>query len=157
MVRLKKLLFMLILSYSPCSMLPLFVVGFLWFLFCFGLVLWFVLFRVGLGFFVLSDLASTQEVKDFLRRIEFHQNLGHHENLVELLGCCVDQLPLYMIMEDVSLGDLLTFLWTCRKVSQKRRYSIITLNFLGTYPSISHSPEVIDDSFHLSMHPSISA
>ncbi|NXN53458.1 STYK1 kinase, partial [Rynchops niger] len=63
----------------------------------------------------LQDLTSPQEVKDFLGRIKFHQNLGHHENLVELLGCCVGQLPLYMIMEDVSLGDLLTFLWTCRK------------------------------------------
>ncbi|NXA20766.1 STYK1 kinase, partial [Ibidorhyncha struthersii] len=63
----------------------------------------------------LQDLASPQQVKYFLGRIKFHQNLGHHENLVELLGCCVDQLPLYMIMEDVSLGDLLTFLWTCRK------------------------------------------
>ncbi|NWU98699.1 STYK1 kinase, partial [Upupa epops] len=63
----------------------------------------------------LQDLASPQEVKDFLKRIKFHQNLGHHENLVELVGCCVDQFPLYMIMEDVSLGDLLTFLWTCRK------------------------------------------
>lgn len=52
--------------------------------------------------------------------IKFHQNLGHHENLVKLVGCCVDQPPLYMIMEDVSLGDLLTFLWTCRKVSQKK-------------------------------------
>ncbi|XP_010121474.1 PREDICTED: tyrosine-protein kinase STYK1 [Chlamydotis macqueenii] len=63
----------------------------------------------------LRDLASPQEIKDFLGRIKFHQNLGHHENLVELVGCCVDQFPLYMIMEDVSLGDLLTFLWTCRK------------------------------------------
>ncbi|NXQ87922.1 STYK1 kinase, partial [Nyctibius grandis] len=63
----------------------------------------------------LQDLASPQEVKDFLGRIKFHQNLGQHENLVGLVGCCVDQLPLYMIMEDVSLGDLLTFLWTCRK------------------------------------------
>ncbi|NXM61339.1 STYK1 kinase, partial [Illadopsis cleaveri] len=63
----------------------------------------------------LQDPASPQKVKDFLGRIKFHQNLGHHENLVELVGCCVDQLPLYMIMEDVSLGDLLTFLWTCRK------------------------------------------
>ncbi|NXT90876.1 STYK1 kinase, partial [Anhinga rufa] len=63
----------------------------------------------------LQDLASPQEVKDFLGRIKFHQNLGHHENLVDLVGCCVDQLPLYVIMEDVSLGDLLTFLWTCRK------------------------------------------
>ncbi|KFQ57154.1 Tyrosine-protein kinase STYK1, partial [Nestor notabilis] len=63
----------------------------------------------------LKDLASPQEVKDFLGRIKFHQNLGHHENLVELIGCCVGQLPLYMVMEDVSLGDLLTFLWMCRK------------------------------------------
>ncbi|NXF06776.1 STYK1 kinase, partial [Smithornis capensis] len=63
----------------------------------------------------LQGLASPQEVKYFLGRIKFHQNLGHHENLVELVGCCVDQLPLYMIMEDVPLGDLLTFLWTCRK------------------------------------------
>ncbi|XP_065531701.1 tyrosine-protein kinase STYK1 [Lathamus discolor] len=63
----------------------------------------------------LQDLASPQKVKDFLGRIKFHQNLGHHENLVELVGCCVGQLPLYMIMEDVSLGDLLAFLWTCRK------------------------------------------
>ncbi|NXJ86225.1 STYK1 kinase, partial [Trogon melanurus] len=63
----------------------------------------------------LQDLASSQEIKDFLGRIKFHQNLGHHENLVELVGCCVDQLPFYMIMEDVSLGDLLTFLWTCRR------------------------------------------
>ncbi|NXK96162.1 STYK1 kinase, partial [Formicarius rufipectus] len=63
----------------------------------------------------LQGLPSPQEVKDFLGRIKFHQNLGHHKNLVELVGCCVDQLPLYMVMEDVSLGDLLTFLWTCRK------------------------------------------
>ncbi|NXE84704.1 STYK1 kinase, partial [Cochlearius cochlearius] len=63
----------------------------------------------------LQDLASPQKVKDFLGRIEFHQNLGHHENFVELVGCCVDQLPFYAVMEDVSLGDLLTFLWTCRK------------------------------------------
>ncbi|NXP54289.1 STYK1 kinase, partial [Heliornis fulica] len=64
---------------------------------------------------VLQDLASPQEIKNFLGRIKFHQSLGCHENLVELVGCCVDQLPLYLIMEDVSLGELLTFLWTCRK------------------------------------------
>ncbi|NXD31565.1 STYK1 kinase, partial [Spelaeornis formosus] len=63
----------------------------------------------------LQEPVSPQKVKDFLGRIKFHQNLGHHENLIELIGCCIDQLPLYMIMEDVSLGDLLTFLWTCRK------------------------------------------
>uniref|UniRef100_A0A8B9BXG0 Tyrosine-protein kinase STYK1 n=1 Tax=Anser brachyrhynchus TaxID=132585 RepID=A0A8B9BXG0_9AVES len=72
----------------------------------------------------LQDMAGPQEVKDFLGRIKFHQNLGHHENLAELVGCCVDRFPLYMIMEDVSLGDLLTFLWTCRKayLEQKKLF-----------------------------------
>uniref|UniRef100_A0A8C0INT9 Tyrosine-protein kinase STYK1 n=1 Tax=Chelonoidis abingdonii TaxID=106734 RepID=A0A8C0INT9_CHEAB len=63
----------------------------------------------------LQDTAGPSEVKDFLGRIKFHQSLGHHDNMVELIGCCVVQLPLYMIMEDVSHGDLLNFLWTCRR------------------------------------------
>uniref|UniRef100_A0A674IG74 Tyrosine-protein kinase STYK1 n=1 Tax=Terrapene triunguis TaxID=2587831 RepID=A0A674IG74_9SAUR len=63
----------------------------------------------------LQDTAGPSEVKDFLGRIKFHQSLGHHDNMVELIGCCVVQLPLYMILEDVSHGDLLNFLWTCRR------------------------------------------
>lgn len=99
--------------------------------------------------FVLSDPASPQKVKDFLGRIKFHQDLGHHENLVELVGCCVDQLPLYMIMEDVSLGDLLTFLWTCRKVSQKKWWQNSFLNSLGMYLSIGHK---LFSSLHASLY-----
>uniref|UniRef100_A0A8C4YA19 Tyrosine-protein kinase STYK1 n=1 Tax=Gopherus evgoodei TaxID=1825980 RepID=A0A8C4YA19_9SAUR len=63
----------------------------------------------------LQDTAGPSEMKDFLGRIKFHQFLGHHDNMVELIGCCVVQLPLYMILEDVSHGDLLNFLWTCRR------------------------------------------
>uniref|UniRef100_A0A8D0GRP4 Serine/threonine/tyrosine kinase 1 n=1 Tax=Sphenodon punctatus TaxID=8508 RepID=A0A8D0GRP4_SPHPU len=63
----------------------------------------------------LQDSANIREVKDFLEKIKFHQSLGHHENMVELLGCCINQLPVYMILEDVSHGNLLNFLWTCRR------------------------------------------
>ncbi|XP_029436903.1 tyrosine-protein kinase STYK1 isoform X2 [Rhinatrema bivittatum] len=63
----------------------------------------------------LRDSAGPQEVKDFLKRMKFYQDLDHHQNLVQLIGCCSDQLPLYMIMEHVEHGDLLTFLWTCRR------------------------------------------
>ncbi|XP_067421787.1 tyrosine-protein kinase STYK1 [Emydura macquarii macquarii] len=63
----------------------------------------------------LQDPAGPREVKDFLGRIKFHQSLGRHDNMVELIGCCIDQLPLYIILEDVSYGDLLNFLWTCRR------------------------------------------
>ncbi|KAM6214143.1 tyrosine-protein kinase STYK1 [Rhynchocyon petersi] len=63
----------------------------------------------------LREPAGLQEVQDFLGRIKFHQYLGKHNNLVQLEGCCTEELPLYMVLEDVTQGDLLSFLWTCRR------------------------------------------
>ncbi|XP_048360650.1 tyrosine-protein kinase STYK1 isoform X2 [Sphaerodactylus townsendi] len=63
----------------------------------------------------LQESATSHEIKDFLERITFHQFLGPHENIVKLLGCSVTQMPLYMILEDASNGNLLSFLWTCRR------------------------------------------
>ncbi|XP_074858304.1 tyrosine-protein kinase STYK1 [Carettochelys insculpta] len=63
----------------------------------------------------LQDNTRPREVKDFLGRIKFHQSLGHHDNMVELIGCCTIQTPLYMILENVCHGNLLKFLWTCRR------------------------------------------
>uniref|UniRef100_A0A5F7ZIJ5 Tyrosine-protein kinase STYK1 n=1 Tax=Macaca mulatta TaxID=9544 RepID=A0A5F7ZIJ5_MACMU len=63
----------------------------------------------------LKEPAGLHEVQDFLGRIQFHQYLGKHKNLVQLEGCCTEQLPLYMVLEDVAHGDLLNFLWTCRR------------------------------------------
>lgn len=66
-----------------------------------------------------TEPAGLHEVQDFLGRIQFHQYLGKHKNLVQLEGCCTEQLPLYMVLEDVAHGDLLNFLWTCRRVSSR--------------------------------------
>ncbi|XP_051856064.1 tyrosine-protein kinase STYK1 isoform X1 [Antechinus flavipes] len=63
----------------------------------------------------LRESAGFHEIQDFLGRIQFHHLLGKHKNLVQLEGCCTQTLPLYMILEDVSQGDLLNFLWTCRR------------------------------------------
>ncbi|KAF7461895.1 Hypothetical predicted protein [Marmota monax] len=65
----------------------------------------------------LKEPAGLHEVQDFVGRIQFYQYLGKHKNLVQLEGCCTDRLPLYMVLEDVAQGDLLSFLWTCRRVS----------------------------------------
>ena len=64
-----------------------------------------------------TEPTGLQEVQDFLGRIQFYLYLGKHKNLVQLEGCCTDRLPLYMVLEDVAHGDLLSFLWTCRRVS----------------------------------------
>nr|XP_058938622.1 tyrosine-protein kinase STYK1 isoform X1 [Kogia breviceps] len=63
----------------------------------------------------LKEPAGLQEVQEFLGRIQFYQYLGKHKNLVQLEGCCTEGLPLYMVLEDVAQGDLLSFLWTCRR------------------------------------------
>ncbi|XP_059114670.1 tyrosine-protein kinase STYK1 [Peromyscus eremicus] len=63
----------------------------------------------------LEEPAGLQEVQDFIGRIQFYQYLGKHKNLVQLEGCCTEKLPLYMVLEDVVPGDLLSFLWTCRR------------------------------------------
>ncbi|XP_074213486.1 tyrosine-protein kinase STYK1 isoform X1 [Camelus bactrianus] len=63
----------------------------------------------------LKEPAGLQDVQDFLGRIQFYQYLGKHKNLVQLEGCCTEKLPLYMVLEDVAPGDLLSFLWTCRR------------------------------------------
>ncbi|XP_037702786.1 tyrosine-protein kinase STYK1 [Choloepus didactylus] len=63
----------------------------------------------------LREPAGLHEVQNFLGRIQFFQYLGNHKNLVQLEGCCTDRLPLYMVLEDVAQGDLLSFLWTCRR------------------------------------------
>ncbi|XP_004627322.1 tyrosine-protein kinase STYK1 [Octodon degus] len=63
----------------------------------------------------LKEPAGLQEVQYFMGRIQFHQYLGKHQNLVHLEGCCTERLPLYMLLEDVAQGNLLSFLWTCRR------------------------------------------
>ncbi|XP_054858728.1 tyrosine-protein kinase STYK1 [Eublepharis macularius] len=63
----------------------------------------------------LQEPATSHEMKDFLERIKFHQFLGPHENIVKLLGCSVTQMPPYIILENASNGNLLNFLWTCRR------------------------------------------
>ncbi|XP_047597803.1 tyrosine-protein kinase STYK1 isoform X2 [Lutra lutra] len=63
----------------------------------------------------LEEPTGLQEVQDFLGRVQFYQYLGKHRNLVQLEGCCTEKLPLYMVLEDVAQGDLLSFLWTCRR------------------------------------------
>lgn len=66
-----------------------------------------------------TEPAGLREIQDFLGRIQFYQYLGKHQNLVRLEGCCTERLPLYMVLEDMAQGDLLSFLWTCRRVSSR--------------------------------------
>ncbi|XP_067882653.1 tyrosine-protein kinase STYK1-like [Heterodontus francisci] len=63
----------------------------------------------------LHELAEPVRATEFLDRIKFHACLGKHRNVPEMLGCCTERSPFYLIMENLTRGDLLNFLWMCRK------------------------------------------
>ncbi|XP_078394217.1 tyrosine-protein kinase STYK1-like [Cetorhinus maximus] len=63
----------------------------------------------------LNEAADPSWAKEFLARVKFQASLGPHPNLVELLGCCTDRFPFYLVLGNMNRGNLLRFLWTCRK------------------------------------------
>ncbi|XP_022108626.1 tyrosine kinase receptor Cad96Ca-like [Acanthaster planci] len=54
----------------------------------------------------LKDEANNLQRRDMLRELELMKKLPDHPNVVKLLGFCVDQDPLYIIVEYLTRGNL---------------------------------------------------
>ncbi|KAG7472096.1 hypothetical protein MATL_G00104920 [Megalops atlanticus] len=63
----------------------------------------------------LRDSTSEPDVKEFVDWARFHATVCKNENLVQMLFCQTQRLPLYLVLEAVSPGNLLHFLWNIRK------------------------------------------
>ena len=63
----------------------------------------------------LAESPSNQEINEFMQEIEFMKAIGYHENILAILGCCTQQLPLCLIVEYVPNGDLQSYLRKLRK------------------------------------------
>ncbi|XP_069767712.1 tyrosine-protein kinase STYK1-like isoform X2 [Narcine bancroftii] len=63
----------------------------------------------------LQDSPSPALAMQFVERIRFQSNIGKHPNLATMMGCCTKQEPICLLVESLGLGDLLGFLWLCRK------------------------------------------
>ncbi|XP_067423339.1 tyrosine-protein kinase STYK1-like [Emydura macquarii macquarii] len=59
----------------------------------------------------LPVATSPQEMKDFIEMMKFHIKICNHASLVKVLWCQSQALPLCLILEAMSLGNLLCFLW----------------------------------------------
>ncbi|XP_054283321.1 fibroblast growth factor receptor-like [Macrosteles quadrilineatus] len=68
----------------------------------------------------LKHKATVDEVEEFLQEISMMKKVGHHPNIVTMVGCCTLTHPYCMIMEYVPCGDLLAYLRQLR--SQHDRY-----------------------------------
>uniref|UniRef100_A0A1B6GS10 receptor protein-tyrosine kinase n=1 Tax=Cuerna arida TaxID=1464854 RepID=A0A1B6GS10_9HEMI len=58
----------------------------------------------------VKESENPREREDLLRELGIMQELGSHPNVVTLLGCCTEKEPIYLVMEYVMYGKLLSFL-----------------------------------------------
>uniref|UniRef100_A0A8C3T324 Protein kinase domain-containing protein n=1 Tax=Chelydra serpentina TaxID=8475 RepID=A0A8C3T324_CHESE len=71
-----------------------------------------------------SVATSPQEMKDFIEMMKFHIKICKHDSLVKVLWCQSQALPLCLILEAMSLGNLLHFLWQARQVRGGNIYEL---------------------------------
>ena len=69
------------------------------------------------GFFFLFVLALPDETvrQDFLEEIQLMKAVGSHKNIVNMVGCCTVEEPMFLLVEYAPYGDLLHYLRKHRK------------------------------------------
>lgn len=55
----------------------------------------------------------------------FHATVCRHENVVRMWHCQTRRLPMYLVLDAYSPGNLLHFLWTLRTVTRRIKLSQI--------------------------------
>ncbi|XP_019963009.2 tyrosine-protein kinase STYK1 isoform X1 [Paralichthys olivaceus] len=62
----------------------------------------------------LRDGPNQPEAKEFVKWLLFHATVCKHDNVVRMLFCQTRRLPMYLLLDAYSPGNLLLFLWTLR-------------------------------------------
>ncbi|XP_072173172.1 angiopoietin-1 receptor-like [Diadema setosum] len=71
----------------------------------------------------LKDGASDADRKDFMGELEIMCKVGHHPNIVNLIGACEHQGILYVATEYARYGNLLNFLRSSRTLEPESPFS----------------------------------
>lgn len=91
-------------------------------------------------------MSDSDQRRDFLEEIQLMKAMGTHKNIVNMLGCCTIEEPMFLLVEYVPYGDLLHYLRKHRgKVN--RYYQCIhgTANTLTIIPQTRVGSEVINN------------
>ena len=62
----------------------------------------------------ISDTYTDSELLDLVSEMEMMKVLGHHPNIINLVGCCTQDGPLHVIVEYAANGNLRDYLRTHR-------------------------------------------
>ena len=85
-------------------------------------------------FFFLFVLALPDEIvrQDFLEEIQLMKAVGSHKNIVNMVGCCTVEEPMFLLVEYAPYGDLLHYL-------RKHRKTVFVLCTLSIYLSFGEA------------------
>uniref|UniRef100_A0A8C2QA81 Fibroblast growth factor receptor n=1 Tax=Cyprinus carpio TaxID=7962 RepID=A0A8C2QA81_CYPCA len=73
---------------------------------------------------MLKDDATEKDLSDLVSEMEMMKMIGRHKNIINLLGACTQDGPLYVIVEYASKGNLREFLRARRPPGMEYSYDI---------------------------------
>lgn len=70
-------------------------------------------------FFYLGG-ATEEQKEEFLEEIKLMKLIGSHRHVLNLLACCTNTVPMFLVTEFAKYGDLLNFLRKRREQVRER-------------------------------------
>ena len=89
-------------------------------------------------FFYLGG-ATEEQKEEFLEEIKLMKLIGYHRHVLNLLACCTNTVPMFLVTEFAKYGDLLNFLRKRREQVRERCFWTHSLTeFLHGYKKLAH-------------------
>ncbi|KAM3925832.1 macrophage colony-stimulating factor 1 receptor [Leptodactylus fuscus] len=85
---------------------------------------------------MLKPSAHTDEKEALMSELKILSHLGHHENIVNLLGACTSGGPILVITEYCQYGDLLNFLRRKAEI-MNNNFTAALANSIGDYKNMA--------------------
>nr|Q00342.2 RecName: Full=Receptor-type tyrosine-protein kinase FLT3; AltName: Full=FL cytokine receptor; AltName: Full=Fetal liver kinase 2; Short=FLK-2; AltName: Full=Fms-like tyrosine kinase 3; Short=FLT-3; AltName: Full=Tyrosine-protein kinase receptor flk-2; AltName: CD_antigen=CD135; Flags: Precursor [Mus musculus]CAA42041.1 Flt3 protein [Mus musculus] len=103
---------------------------------------------------MLKEKADSCEKEALMSELKMMTHLGHHDNIVNLLGACTLSGPVYLIFEYCCYGDLLNYLRSKREKFHRTWTEIFKEHNFSFYPTFqAHSNSSMPGSREVQLHP----
>ncbi|XP_077340201.1 receptor-type tyrosine-protein kinase FLT3 [Lithobates pipiens] len=93
---------------------------------------------------MLKESPDTSEKEALMSELKMMTQIGHYENIVNLLGACTTSGPLYLIFEYCPYGDLLNYLKSNRETFHKTWSDVIKDNTFTFYHNFNQEEKFRD-------------
>ncbi|XP_053564455.1 receptor-type tyrosine-protein kinase FLT3 [Bombina bombina] len=90
---------------------------------------------------MLKEHANSSEKDALMSELKMMTQIGHHENIVNLLGACTLSGPIYLIFEYCCHGDLLNYLRSKRETFHQTWTDVVKDNNFSFYHNLNQDQQ----------------